>query len=622
MPLSSTPIWARRVNVFSLATAHATAWHSRSTSSCVAPSKARSAARPRATSSSTWAVSSGVIGRGAIRSPGRRCADRSRGCRRFHYSEFVAHRSGITSVGSVQRRVKIGRRAVHLTPRRRGATTFLITDSRSDMWNRSARGRRPDRPHGGGDETHGCRPRRAVPGRSWGRARLRHLRPHQHLAARRARAPRAPRFITTRHEQVAAHAADGYARASGGPASCCCTSGPGMTNAATGVATAAFDSIPLLVIAGDVPSYYEGRGPHQEFNLRRDADQVSVYEPFVKRAWRVARADQVPRDPRPRLGPRPGRPTGSGAGLGPDGHPRRAPSRRRSSRPRRSSRRRSRRRRPRRSPTSCDGPAAADPRRRRHAPRSRGGPPPRRARRGARRPHADGHRRPAARPPAAAGHDRLLGLADREPPGARGGRDPRRRHALPGDRQQQLGARRDVQHPADAPHPHRHRSRTSRAATTRPPSRRRPMPRSACARSPTRTGRRRPSEATTGRGSARNARRSWRRAAENAASDEFPLLARADPRRRAARDPGRHPGDRRRLEQERRRPAVPGRHARTRSSPPAGSRRWASGRPPSSASRPPAPGGRPSPSSATAPSARTRASSRPPSRWASRRSGW
>ncbi len=55
------------------------------------------------------------------------------------------------------------------------------------------------------------------------------------------------------------------------------------------------NSIPLLVIAGDVPSYYEGRGPHQEFNLRTDADQISVYEPFVKRAWRVRRADQVPR---------------------------------------------------------------------------------------------------------------------------------------------------------------------------------------------------------------------------------------------------------------------------------------------------------------------------------------
>ena len=105
----------------------------------------------------------------------------------------------------------------------------------------------------------------------------------------------APRFITTRHEQVAAHAADGQARATGRPGVVLLHVGPGITNAATGVATAAFDSIPLLVIAGDVPSYYEGRGPHQEFNRRHDADQTSVYEPFVKRAWRVTRADQVPR---------------------------------------------------------------------------------------------------------------------------------------------------------------------------------------------------------------------------------------------------------------------------------------------------------------------------------------
>ena len=105
----------------------------------------------------------------------------------------------------------------------------------------------------------------------------------------------APRFVTTRHEQVAAHAADGYARASGKPGVVLLHVGPGMTNAVTGVATASFDSIPLLVIAGDVPSYYEGRGPHQEVNLRRDADQVSIYEPFVKRAWRVRRADQLPR---------------------------------------------------------------------------------------------------------------------------------------------------------------------------------------------------------------------------------------------------------------------------------------------------------------------------------------
>ena len=104
-----------------------------------------------------------------------------------------------------------------------------------------------------------------------------------------------PRFITTRHEQVAAHAADGYSRASGKPGVVILHVGPGLTNATTGVATAALDSIPLVVIAGDVPTYFENRGPHQELNLLRDADQTSVFAPFVKRTWRLGRADQVPR---------------------------------------------------------------------------------------------------------------------------------------------------------------------------------------------------------------------------------------------------------------------------------------------------------------------------------------
>ncbi len=104
-----------------------------------------------------------------------------------------------------------------------------------------------------------------------------------------------PRFVTARHEQVAGHAADGYARSGGRPGVLLTHVGPGLTNATTAVATAAFDSVPLLVIAGDVPTYLEGRGPHQEMNLRRDADQKSVYEPFVKRAWRTTRTDQLPR---------------------------------------------------------------------------------------------------------------------------------------------------------------------------------------------------------------------------------------------------------------------------------------------------------------------------------------
>jgi acetolactate synthase-1/2/3 large subunit len=103
------------------------------------------------------------------------------------------------------------------------------------------------------------------------------------------------RFISTRHEQVAAHAADGYARASGKPGVLLTHLGPGLTNAATGVANAALDSIPLVVIAGDVPSHYFGRHPHQEVNLHMDADQYEIYRPFCKRIYRVDRVADLPR---------------------------------------------------------------------------------------------------------------------------------------------------------------------------------------------------------------------------------------------------------------------------------------------------------------------------------------
>jgi acetolactate synthase-1/2/3 large subunit len=103
------------------------------------------------------------------------------------------------------------------------------------------------------------------------------------------------RFITTRHEQTAAHAADGYARASGKVGVMLSHLGPGLTNAATGVANAALDSIPMVVIAGDVPSYYYGRHPHQEVNLHKDADQCEIYRPFCKRVYRVDRVEYLPR---------------------------------------------------------------------------------------------------------------------------------------------------------------------------------------------------------------------------------------------------------------------------------------------------------------------------------------
>src|SRR4029077_14838736 len=103
------------------------------------------------------------------------------------------------------------------------------------------------------------------------------------------------RFISTRHEQVAAHAADGYARASGKPGVLLTHLGPGLTNAATGVANAALDSIPMVVIAGDVPSHYFGRHPHQEVNLHMDAEQFEIFRPFCKRIYRVDRPQDLPR---------------------------------------------------------------------------------------------------------------------------------------------------------------------------------------------------------------------------------------------------------------------------------------------------------------------------------------
>jgi len=102
------------------------------------------------------------------------------------------------------------------------------------------------------------------------------------------------RFINTRHEQVAAHIADGYARAKKQTAVVLSHLGPGLTNAATGVANAALDSIPMVVIAGDVPSHYYGKHPHQEINMHADAAQHEIYRPFTKRTWRVDRPDLLP----------------------------------------------------------------------------------------------------------------------------------------------------------------------------------------------------------------------------------------------------------------------------------------------------------------------------------------
>ena len=103
------------------------------------------------------------------------------------------------------------------------------------------------------------------------------------------------RYISCRHEQLAAHIADGYARVSGKTGVVITHVGPGLTNAITGIATASLDCIPMVVITGNVQSYCHGRGPHQEVNLHADSDQIEMCRPICKRVYRVGRADDLPR---------------------------------------------------------------------------------------------------------------------------------------------------------------------------------------------------------------------------------------------------------------------------------------------------------------------------------------
>jgi acetolactate synthase-1/2/3 large subunit len=110
---------------------------------------------------------------------------------------------------------------------------------------------------------------------------------HTNIAVLAAMEKSRIKFVNVRHEQIAAHMADGYARAKRQTAVVLSHLGPGLTNAATGVANAALDSIPMVVIAGDVPTHYHGKHPHQEINAHADASQYEIYRPFVKRAWRV-----------------------------------------------------------------------------------------------------------------------------------------------------------------------------------------------------------------------------------------------------------------------------------------------------------------------------------------------
>ncbi|AQZ93563.1 acetolactate synthase 3 large subunit [Halopseudomonas phragmitis] len=94
--------------------------------------------------------------------------------------------------------------------------------------------------------------------------------------------------ILVRHEQAAAHMADGYARATGKPGVVLVTSGPGATNTVTGIATAYMDSIPMVVISGQVPSNLVGTDAFQE------TDMVGISRPIVKHSFIIKDPREIP----------------------------------------------------------------------------------------------------------------------------------------------------------------------------------------------------------------------------------------------------------------------------------------------------------------------------------------
>jgi acetolactate synthase-1/2/3 large subunit len=106
-------------------------------------------------------------------------------------------------------------------------------------------------------------------------------------------------YVSFRHEQLAAHAADAYYRVSHKLAVVNVHLSPGLTNALTGVVTAAADSTPMIVIAGNTPSYHHAREPHQGIRFHADASQGDIFRPVCKRVWRIDDAkylvDVIPR---------------------------------------------------------------------------------------------------------------------------------------------------------------------------------------------------------------------------------------------------------------------------------------------------------------------------------------
>ncbi|MEA2675260.1 MAG: acetolactate synthase large subunit [Chloroflexota bacterium] len=97
------------------------------------------------------------------------------------------------------------------------------------------------------------------------------------------------RHVLVRHEQGGAHAADGYARATGKVGVCMGTSGPGATNLVTGIGTAMLDSIPMVAITGNVPSALIGKDAFQEIDIN------GITLPMTKHNYLVRDANELPR---------------------------------------------------------------------------------------------------------------------------------------------------------------------------------------------------------------------------------------------------------------------------------------------------------------------------------------
>src|SRR3954467_7188940 len=100
-------------------------------------------------------------------------------------------------------------------------------------------------------------------------------------------------YVSFRHEQQAAHAADAYYRLSKKLAVINVHLSPGLTNTVTGVASAAMDGTPMLVITGNTPAYHHPREAHQVIRLHADASQGDIFRPICKRVWRVDHVEHL-----------------------------------------------------------------------------------------------------------------------------------------------------------------------------------------------------------------------------------------------------------------------------------------------------------------------------------------